>query len=209
MGNRGISEKQRKILDTINKIPEFSELNFYLAGGCGLILYLNHRISIDADFFSGSNFEPQKLEDLLSNHFKCDAISKSKGTLHIKLNDIPCSFFYYSYKLLKKEMITDIPVASILDIASMKLSAIVSRGSKKDFIDLYYILESGISFQQIWDSYKYKFQVNDKQLYQIIISLVYFEDADKEPLFQEIENEWKKIKSYFHQLVKKIQHLEI
>ncbi|RLD21875.1 MAG: hypothetical protein DRI69_02845 [Bacteroidetes bacterium] len=70
-------------------------------------------------------------------------------------------------------------LASIQDIAAMQLAAITGRGFKKDFIDLYFILEQ-FSLAQIFDFYEKKYQDGSKFLAHK--SLIYFEDAEIEPM---------------------------
>ena len=64
---------------------------------------------------------------------------------------------------------------STADIAAMKLNAIAGRGSKKDFIDLYFLLDE-FSLPQILDFYDKKF--NDGSRFMVQKSLTYFDDAD-------------------------------
>ncbi len=125
MGNRGLSESQKKILVVLIHVPEFQALNFYLARGAGLILYLSHRTSRDEDFFSQEQFQPEHFLAALSGHFQVQVLSREKGTLHLSLDGVLCSFFHYPYALIEKNLIDNMPVTSIPDIAAMKLSALV------------------------------------------------------------------------------------
>jgi len=60
------------------------------------------------------------------------------------LNDVRLSFFVYPYKLLFPLIdFNGVKLADERDIACMKIEAISSRGSKKDFIDLYFLIEIG------------------------------------------------------------------
>lgn len=204
MGNRGLSESQSKVLDKLRKIPEFNAFNFYLAGGAGLILHLAHRFSQDEDFFTEMSFQPQLLLHILTEFFRTNVISIEKGTLHVNLDGVLCSFFYYPYPVIATTEIDKVPVASVLDIAAMKLSALVSRGSKKDFVDLYQILTRGYLFDDIWRTYMKKFQTSDDELYNLLKSMVYFEDAEKETLEPEIELTWPEVKKYFRNLAREL-----
>jgi hypothetical protein len=64
---------------------------------------------------------------------------------------------------------------SIKDIAAMKLNAIAGRGSKKDFIDLYFLLNE-FSLEEILSFYETKY--NDGSIFMVQKSLTYFDDAD-------------------------------
>ena len=87
-----------------------------------------------------------------------------------------------------------IRLQDIRDIAPMKLKAIVQRGSKKDFYDIYFLLNH-LSLENMISLFRQKFQIYDD--FVVLKSLTYFEDAENEPdpiLLQEKLN-WEKIKA--------------
>ena len=155
--------------------------DFYLAGGTGLALQLGHRDSIDFDFFSKNNINTQelflKIKDVFKNH-KILKTQEEKNTLTVFIDEnIKLSFFTYNYKLIEK-LINEpnLRIASILDIACMKLSAIVSRATNKDYIDLYFIIKK-IPLKLILNKLNKKLPELDINL--VLKSLVYFEDINK------------------------------
>ena len=93
-----------------------------------------------------------------------------------KIDDVKVDFVNYKYPLLTDCLFIDnIRVASRTDIAAMKLNAIAGRGSKKDFIDLYFLLNE-FSLKDILSFYEKKY--NDGSVFMVQKSLTYFEDAD-------------------------------
>ena len=62
-------------------------------------------------------------------------------TLYVTLLGVTTSFFAYSYPLLEPIEATPwgFGLAGLSDIAAMKLDAAAGRGSRKDFIDLYFL----------------------------------------------------------------------
>lgn len=93
----------------------------------------------------------------------------------------------------------------------MKLSAISDRGTKRDFIDLYFIIaiEKLFTFQEIFDLYDRKFKILKQNKAHILKSLVYFDDADKQLMPQMLkEVSWVKVKKFFEletkHLIKKL-----
>jgi hypothetical protein len=60
----------------------------------------------------------------------------------------------------------------------MKLSAISSRGAKKDFIDLYAMGTTRFTLAQMLEFYQEKFATTD--LLHVLSSLAYFDDAEPE-----------------------------
>lgn len=81
----------------------------------------------------------------------------------------------------------------INDIAPIKLKAIVQRGSKKDFFDIYYILQD-MSLSTLLELYKSKF--NQNEIFHVIKSLSYFEDAESDfnPIVYDPKIDWNTIK---------------
>ena len=56
-----LPESQRRLWPELDAIPS----DFVLYGGTGLALQLGHRVSEDFDFFSSSNFDPDRLRSRL------------------------------------------------------------------------------------------------------------------------------------------------
>lgn len=198
-----------KAINAFKVITPLVKDDFYLAGGTALALLIGHRISLDFDLFSLSNklqeMERTKIVTMLGNSNLLIRES-SEGTLHITLDGIFISLFSYPYKLLDKPSGTwvGIKVASILDIAAMKLSAIQGRGSRKDFIDLYFISKK-IPLIELLQAAEKKFNTQDNFLSQTCKALVYFEDADREPMPKmKAQVSWPEIKLFFKNESKRV-----
>lgn len=86
-------------------------------------------------------------------------ISDSKGTLYILFNGVRISYIHYPYKLIDKKLhsIYKADFAGLKDIAAMKLSAVTGRTTKKDFIDIYFLLKEKFSFKQLISYYIKKY----------------------------------------------------
>lgn len=178
MFEKAIDSKTRQVLIKIRETQVLE--NFYLAGGTALSLILGHRKSIDLDFFSSSF---PKFEILVAKlkTLNPKVINQDKGTLDLYIDGVKVSFLEYKYPLVGDFLEFDqVKVASLEDIACMKLSAISSRGSKKDFIDLYFILQK-FSLGELLDLFEKKFKGVNYQMSHILKSLVYFEEAEKQP----------------------------
>ena len=83
-------------------------------------------------------------------------------------------------------------LAGVPDIAAMKLAAIAGRGSKKDFIDIYFLLEQ-FSLEQLLAFYEQKFTIGST--YIVLKSLTWFEDAEPDApprMLQKIS--WEQVK---------------
>jgi hypothetical protein len=168
----------------IEKIKNRSWLSsYYLAGGTALALHLGHRTSIDLDFFTDSDIEEMTMVEYLrgTGDLRLDRIGE--GTIVSDLDGVRVSFFKYPYRLL--DPLTEwngIPVASIHDIALMKIVAILQRGSIKDFIDLFFIVRKFKSLDILIPELSSKYAGVQFNANSILRSLCYFEDAEKEPM---------------------------
>jgi hypothetical protein len=180
----------------IEKIKNFiDEGEFYLAGGTAVYYYLKHRESIDLVFFTKKNFDFRDFKKIFENF---NVLSLSKDTVHLEIDEIKFSFFYYPYELLKPLLKFDIiKIASLEDILCMKVLAIIQRGSKKDFVDAYFIMnEIKIKPQQLIEMFSKKYgKINSLIIHK---ALTFFEDADKELELKMIKKvSWNEIKKFF------------
>ena len=151
-----------------------------LVGGAALALHFGHRTSIDFDLFG--SWEPlPPLELALSN---CAAsVMKTGGEESLQfftVDGVKIDCVTYPYKWLRPAVVSDgIRLADIPDIAAMKLAAATNRGTRKDFVDVYFLLRK-YSLRQMLDWYAEKYP--DGNDYLVLRSLVYFDDAELEPM---------------------------
>ncbi|OGN09934.1 MAG: hypothetical protein A3J46_03470 [Candidatus Yanofskybacteria bacterium RIFCSPHIGHO2_02_FULL_41_11] len=174
----------------------------YLAGGTALALRLGHRVSVDLDFFSKKEFEEQEVvKRLLSLPLDFELEKIAWRTILGYVKKTKFSIFFYDYEWLgQPEDFSGIKVAAIEDIASMKLLAISDRGTKRDFIDLYFILalEKLYSLKDVLDLYDRKFKVLRQNRMYIIKALTYFKDADEQKMPRMLkEIRWPEVKKFF------------
>jgi hypothetical protein len=154
-----------------------------LAGGTGLALQLGHRISRDLDFFRGGRFDPEGLIDALARLAPVKVHGRSAGALHVALGRTRVSFLSAQAPLLfPGTAYRGLVVADPRDIAVMKVVAIGGRGSRRDFIDLYFYFRSGGSLERVFDMIRRRFAGVDFNDYHLLRSLTFFADAEKEPM---------------------------
>lgn len=180
--------------------------DFYLAGGTAVALHLGHRISEDFDFFTPREFDAALLRDELYNAGDFVVTDIKNLTLHGVFDGVKVSFLYYAHPLVFPPLLYhDCPIADLPDLAPIKLDTVGSRGSKKDFIDLFFIARESIPLKEIFKLYEKKYahlQVNIKHL---IMSLTYFEDADNAGdriIMLKKRAAWNEIKNFFQEQAK-------
>ncbi|MBK6831506.1 MAG: nucleotidyl transferase AbiEii/AbiGii toxin family protein [Flavobacteriales bacterium] len=107
---------------------------------------IGHRDSVDFDFFKSDAFDTALLFEHLREAFFGRSLVKvqdERNTLSVVAADsIKLSFMSYRYPLLRPVVTTEhLDLADIADIGCMKLAAITGRGTMKDYVDLYFILQ--------------------------------------------------------------------
>jgi hypothetical protein len=154
-----------------------------LAGGTGLALQLGHRVSEALDFFRAGPFEVEELAAALADLRPVHVQARSAATLHVTLAGLRVSFLSAQAPLLfPGTAYRGIVVADPRDIAMMKVIAIGGRGSRKDFLDLFFYLGSGGSLEAVFEMIRRRFAAIDFNEYHLLRSLVFFEDAETEPM---------------------------
>jgi hypothetical protein len=168
-----------------------------LAGGTGLALHLGHRHSEDLGFFREEPFEPDRLAGELSTIGSLSIQSRSDDTLHLVLQGLRISFLRTQAPLLfRGTAYRGLLVADPRDIAAMKAITIGGRGSRKDFVDLYFFLQAGGSLDGVLSLVRRRFENVDYNEYHLLKSLAYFEDAESEPMPRMVRDvEWEAIKA--------------
>lgn len=177
----------------------------YLAGGTALALHLGHRISIDLDFFSPTEFDAKGIVDKLGSLGKYESQQQTEKTINGIFNEIKFSYFHYPYTLLSPTVdFNEIALATTEDITAMKLVAITDRGTRKDYIDLYFLAQK-YSFEEMFEFYDKKYHLLEANRLTILKSFTYFFDADESEMPMMIkETRWDDVKKFFVQEVKRI-----
>jgi len=180
--------------------------NAYLAGGTACALQIGHRISVDLDFFIPREFNAKELTRSLKKIGKFELDRQSWGTILGDFEKVKFSIFVYKYPaLFPFKSLYGINILDLRDIAAMKIDAISTRGIKRDFIDLYFICQKGISLNEILSLYDRKYGSLASNLVHIQKSLVYFVDAEASTIPKMLKKAaWEKVKRYFEGEVKRL-----
>ena len=163
-----------ELLKQLQSIELFQHLR--LVGGTALALQEGHRKSIDLDLFGNIDVDVLEINNVLSQIGTITQIRNSKNIHIYIINGIKVDIVNYMYPWLNEVLETDgIRLAGYEDIAAMKLAAISGRGTKKDFVDIYYLLNL-ISLSEMIKLYQKKYA--DGSIFMVLKSLIYFNDAE-------------------------------
>jgi predicted nucleotidyltransferase component of viral defense system len=184
--------------------------DFNLVGGTALALQLGHRISVDLDFFSLHDFDGDVILFELQKIFNLNVTMNKANQLMLNVEYPPKSdlvvkldILKYPYPLISSIInFDDIRLLAIEDIIPMKLSAIANRGAKKDFYDIYFLLNQ-FSLKEMLSLFSQKFP--NISHFHLLKSLVYFDDADEDanPKLL-IQISWGQVKTTIEKEVMKV-----
>ncbi|PIZ27754.1 hypothetical protein COY45_00770 [Candidatus Berkelbacteria bacterium CG_4_10_14_0_8_um_filter_42_34] len=170
-----LDKKRQKLLSQLGFLKKYG---FYMAGGTALALHLGHRTSLDFDFYTRKKFNNQSFLRELEKRFKTTIlIETAEQTLIVRINEVEVSFFHYPYPLAYPFLnIGRVSLASKEDIAAMKIIAVSDRGTKRDFIDIYFLLKE-FSIEKMFGFIKKKYP--NFNIYVGLRGLTYFADAEE------------------------------
>ena len=186
-----IEPQTLELLREISAMDVFKDVR--LVGGTSLALQIGHRKSVDLDFFGQINFNTEAFQKAIYSFNQVEVLVNSPNIKTYTINHIKVDFVNYSYPWLADFLTYEnIKLAQPKDIAAMKIAAITGRGSRKDFVDLYFLLKL-FSLEELFHFYLQKY--HDASEYLALKSLTYFDDAelDADP-FMIQKADWKSIK---------------
>jgi predicted nucleotidyltransferase component of viral defense system len=178
--------------------------SFLLVGGTALALQLGHRKSIDLDLFTPTPFNGSNLLETLSSEFEIKIELEEPNMLITNIEGIKVDFVKMSYPILYPTLLVEgVQMLDLRDIAPMKLKAVAQRGSKKDFFDIYFLLNH-TPLETMLALFQQKFKMHE--VFHIVKSLTYFEDAEQsaDPIVFDASVTWLKVKATIRDAVKKM-----
>lgn len=192
-----------ELLKKLSVQPELQGMR--LVGGTSLALQYGHRQSVDLDFFGRPSVCQDDILSMIEKMGTCKLRSRTKNILQLIVNGVMIDIVDYSqYSWIDKPVCEDgLILASPKDIAALKINAIEGRGSRKDFIDVYLLLQH-YSLEELLKYYSQKYP--NYSIFRALLSLTYFDDAENEAMPKMfIPNSWDEIKNHIADVVRKYQ----
>ena len=192
-------------LELLRKImgePLFSDMR--LVGGTALALQYGHRSSVDLDMFGTLNADNEDVEEVIGAIGNYTRIKVTNNIKIYQVNNIKVDFVNYKYPWID-DMVEDggIRLASPRDIAAMKINAIEGRGTRKDFIDIFFLLQH-YSLEELLGFYQQKYP--EHSVFRALMSLTYFTDAEEQNMpTMYLPFKWEEAKTSIRHEVEKIK----
>lgn len=192
-----------ELLKRISAQPEMQGMR--LVGGTSLALQYGHRQSVDLDFFGKLTVSQDDILYMIDRLGTYRLRNRTKNILQLIVNGIMVDIVDYSqYPWIDEPVCHEgVTLASPKDIAAMKINAIEGRGSRKDFIDIYMLLQH-YRLDELLTFYSRKYP--NYSVFRALLSLTYFDDAEKEAMPRMfIPDTWDDIKTHITATVSKYQ----
>ena len=205
----GLKPKQVKVLRQMGRTMQ--ERGFYLVGGTALAIYFGHRLSVDLDWFLPDRIDDVLIlaESLRGAGLDFVTTQTGPGSLHGTILGVRLTFLEYHNPLLRPVIRWNnmgCSLASLDDLACMKLSAIAQRGGRKDFCDIYFLGTKHRPIKDLLGLYQHKFKIKD--IGPVLYGLSYFDDADYEPMPRMlVDVQWRTIKKTIQGWVKELSRV--
>ena len=204
-----ISDSLWELLRRLNRI---SDMKFcYLGGGTALALQLAHRRSDDLDLFVTEEFDDLSFRRKIQLE-GLDTLVVNQSPNHMELMiqsikvDLLREWISLKFPLKSIHPSTDnLRMADSRDIGRMKIMSIGSRGSKKDFVDLYCLTREIITLDSLIVTTMEEDRGVKYSKLLFLKGLVDFEEAEREGDLDMIwDIDWEEVKRSLIEEVKKI-----
>jgi hypothetical protein len=166
-------------IELLPLVRAFSK-DYYLAGGTAVALQIGHRRSIDFDLFTSREIRRSSIQHAMQAcGFSVEKLMyEAFDQMHVMVHGTKMTFFSYPFEIKPSvEFDGMISMPALLDLAAMKAHALGGRGKWKDYVDLYFLIKSHFTVNEIEKRAGELFasMFNGKLLRE---QLAYFDDID-------------------------------
>lgn len=200
---RTILPNTLELLKKLAVQPELSGMR--LVGGTSLALQYGHRQSVDLDFFGNLQSSQEELLQMARRISEVRVLHATPNILQLIMEGVKVDIVNYScYSWIDEPIIENgITLASPKDIAALKINAIEGRGTKKDFIDVYMLLQH-YTLSELLDFYSQKYP--EHSVFRALLSLTYFDDAELQAMPKMyVKDSWETMKKNIENAVEEFQ----
>jgi predicted nucleotidyltransferase component of viral defense system len=125
---------------------------YVLVGGSALTLHICHRKSEDLDFFTyDDSFDKKEILDFIKSFDSKEVINQTDEQMDLLLNGVKVTFFNAKWSFLKPQRIDRFNLASLEQIAAMKVNVLFLRAKYRDYYDLYFLAKECMNIKKIFE----------------------------------------------------------
>jgi hypothetical protein len=205
MFSSAIDAESRQILKKIGTIPLMSR--FYLGGTACIASHIRHMKVSTLEFFTeADDFEQEPFVAQLIHAGNVIVRKQSSGSLFVDIDGSSVIFSAHPFPLIEPfKKISDVRVSGLLDCALATLIELSVRGSMQDFVNLFFVIKSGVDLRGLLRRIPEKYRTLSYSSYQLLRSLVWFDNAAKDVLPESKRKwDWPEVKAFFRKEVKSL-----
>lgn len=178
---------------------------YVLVGGSALTLHLCHRKSEDLDFFTyEDNFDFSEIFQYIKRFEKKEILNKTDEQIDLLLDGVKVTFFNAKWSFLKPQQKERFNLATLEQIAAVKVNVLFLRAKYRDYYDLYFLAKDVMSLREI---FKCSENIVEGITYKLfVVGLLYIDDIEDDDIAylepKEIINK-QKIRDFFDNRIMK------
>lgn len=167
---------------------------WFVIGGQAVRCFAPYRPSNDADFGVLRARDLKSLVAELQRKGRVELLETSKNTTHLNFEGIDVSIFV----LPQLERHVEDAVLTVTGVLATKTHAILDRGTRRDFFDLYVMLQMhGLGLLQCLEALSEVYET-DVNRGLVLRALSHFDDAEAEAALPgEAADDWPNVRSFF------------
>ena len=168
--------KTKEVLLQIVESCNFLD-KYVLVGGSALTLHLCHRKSEDLDFFTYEDkLDFKEILEYMKRFEKKEILNQTNEQIDLLLDGVKVTFFNAKWSFLKPFENQKLNIASIEQIAAMKVNALFLRAKYRDYYDLYFLAKESISLKNIFKASEHIVEGVTYKMFAV--ALLYIEDIE-------------------------------
>lgn len=150
---------------------------YVLVGGSALTLHICHRKSEDLDFFTyDDNLDFNEIFEYIKQFEKKEILNKSDEQIDLLLDGVKVTFFNAKWSFLKPVDNNKFHLATLEQIAAMKVNVLFLRAKYRDYYDLYFLAKDVMSLKEIFKCSEYIVAGITYKLF--VVGLLYIDDIE-------------------------------
>ncbi len=168
----------QKVFDKLVSSAQPLLQDFVLVGGSALAMHLSHRQSEDLDFFTCKDaFNRKQVFAVMQFFDKKEILHESDEQIDLLLDGVKVTFFNSNWSfLMPTTSMLPVYVASVEQIAAMKINVLFMRARFRDYYDLYTISKERLTLKEIYENSRHIMKEINFKLFSI--ALIYTEDIE-------------------------------
>lgn len=170
----------------------------YLGGDTAIALWIGHRQSVDLDWFAPQEFDEKMWQMRWETMLGFLLQGRDWQTLTGQADRVKTALYYYKSPLIDAPgNYEGIKVAGLKGLAAMKLDAVMSLGTRRVLIDLYFLIKQ-FGANNMFEFYDDKYGHSEDRQIMLRKAIVYFTEADEDEVPKMLlPIKWKEVKEFF------------